>query len=43
MVEDSLPLGEGGQVHAEPHPPRKTLFFEDPDGIRLEVRAYDNN
>ncbi|MBX3232250.1 MAG: VOC family protein [Labilithrix sp.] len=39
-VEDSPPLGEGGKEHAEERPPRKTLYFEDPDGIRLEVRAY---
>jgi catechol 2,3-dioxygenase-like lactoylglutathione lyase family enzyme len=35
---DSPPLGEG--KHLEELPPRKTLYFEDPDGIRLEVRAY---
>jgi catechol 2,3-dioxygenase-like lactoylglutathione lyase family enzyme len=40
MVEDSPPLGEGGKEHCEERPPRKTLYFEDPDGIRLEVRAY---
>jgi catechol 2,3-dioxygenase-like lactoylglutathione lyase family enzyme len=39
-VEDSPPLGEGGKTHAEERPPRKTLYFEDPDGIRLEIRAY---
>jgi catechol 2,3-dioxygenase-like lactoylglutathione lyase family enzyme len=39
-VEDSPPLGDGGKIHVEEHPPRKTLYFEDPDGIRLEVRAY---
>jgi catechol 2,3-dioxygenase-like lactoylglutathione lyase family enzyme len=39
-VEDSPPLGEGGQTHVEERPPRKTLYFEDPDGIRLEIRAY---
>lgn len=39
-VEDSPPLGEGGKEHCEERPPRKTLYFEDPDGIRLEVRAY---
>jgi catechol 2,3-dioxygenase-like lactoylglutathione lyase family enzyme len=39
-VEDSPPLGEGGETHVEERPPRKTLYFEDPDGIRLEVRAY---
>jgi catechol 2,3-dioxygenase-like lactoylglutathione lyase family enzyme len=40
VVEDSPPLGEGGADHCEEYPPRKTLYFEDPDGIRLEVRAY---
>lgn len=39
-VEDSPPLGEGGVDHCEESPPRKTLYFEDPDGIRLEIRAY---
>lgn len=39
-VEDSPPLGEGGMDHCEERPPRKTLYFADPDGIRLEVRAY---
>jgi catechol 2,3-dioxygenase-like lactoylglutathione lyase family enzyme len=39
-VEDSPPLGEGGKEHVEECPPRKTLYFEDPDGIRLEIRAY---
>ena len=39
-VEDSPPLGEGGVDHCEERPPRKTLYFQDPDGIRLEVRAY---
>lgn len=39
-IEDSPPLGEGGKDHCEERPPRKTLYFEDPDGIRLEVRAY---
>lgn len=39
-IEDSPPLGEGGKEHCEERPPRKTLYFEDPDGIRLEVRAY---
>jgi catechol 2,3-dioxygenase-like lactoylglutathione lyase family enzyme len=42
-VEDSPPLGEGGKVHVEERPPRKTLYFEDPDGIMLEVRAYADN
>jgi len=40
VIEDSPPLGEGGKQHVEEFPPRKTLYFEDPDGIRLEVRAY---
>lgn len=40
-VEDSPPLGAGGKDHAEERPPQKTLYFEDPDGIRLEVRAYN--
>ncbi len=40
-VEDSPPMGDGGTQHVEEFPPRKTLYFEDPDGIRLEVRAYD--
>lgn len=35
---DSPPLGDGN--HVEELPPQKTLYFEDPDGIRLEVRAY---
>ena len=39
-VEDSPTLGEGGKDHCEERPPRKTLYFRDPDGIRLEVRAY---
>lgn len=39
-VEDSPPLGDGGADHCEELPPRKTLYFEDPDGIRLEIRAY---
>lgn len=39
-VEDSPPLGEGGKEHCEERPPRKTLYFNDPDGIRLEIRAY---
>jgi catechol 2,3-dioxygenase-like lactoylglutathione lyase family enzyme len=39
-VEDSPPFGEGGSEHVEERPPRKTLYFADPDGIRLEVRAY---
>lgn len=39
-IEDSPPLGEGGKEHCEERPPRKTLYFQDPDGIRLEVRAY---
>lgn len=39
-VEDSPCLGEGGKDHCEERPPRKTLYFQDPDGIRLEVRAY---
>lgn len=39
-IEDSPPLGEGGAEHCEERPPQKTLYFEDPDGIRLEVRAY---
>jgi len=39
-VEDSPPLGEGGIDHCEERPPRKTLYFNDPDGIRLEIRAY---
>lgn len=39
-IEDSPQLGEGGKEHCEERPPRKTLYFEDPDGIRLEVRAY---
>jgi catechol 2,3-dioxygenase-like lactoylglutathione lyase family enzyme len=39
-VEDSPPLGQGGKKHVEEYPPRKTLYFEDPDGIRLEIRAY---
>jgi catechol 2,3-dioxygenase-like lactoylglutathione lyase family enzyme len=38
-IEDSPALGEGG--HLEERPPRKTLYFEDPDGLPLEVRAYD--
>lgn len=38
-VEDSPPFGAGG-THVEERPPRKTLYFKDPDGIRLEVRAY---
>ena len=40
VVEDSPPLGDGGKDHCEERPPRKTLYFQDPDGIRLEVRAY---
>lgn len=39
-VEDSPFLGEGNRDHCEERPPRKTLYFQDPDGIRLEVRAY---
>ncbi len=39
-VEDSPPLGERGADHCEEFPPRKTLYFHDPDGIRLEIRAY---
>jgi len=38
-VEESPPLGIG-QDHVEEVPPQRTLYFEDPDGIRLEVRAY---
>jgi hypothetical protein len=40
IVDESPQLGEGGKEHCEERPPRKTLYFEDPDGIRLEVRAY---
>lgn len=40
VIEDSPALGDGGKEHVEEFPPRKTLYFEDPDGIRLEVRAY---
>jgi catechol 2,3-dioxygenase-like lactoylglutathione lyase family enzyme len=39
-VEESPPLGADRKEHCEERPPQKTLYFEDPDGIRLEVRAY---
>jgi catechol 2,3-dioxygenase-like lactoylglutathione lyase family enzyme len=39
-VEESIPLGEGFQGHAESRPPLRTLFFTDPNGAVIEVRAY---
>jgi catechol 2,3-dioxygenase-like lactoylglutathione lyase family enzyme len=37
---DSPMLGTGFVEHAEERPPLKTLYFRDPDGIMLEIRAY---
>ncbi len=42
-VEDSERLGAGLREHSEERPPLKTLYFADPDGIRIEVRAYREN
>ena len=39
-VTESEALGEGLGDHCEERPPLKTLYFADPDGIRIEVRAY---
>jgi len=39
-IEDSTPLGVDFVDHAEERPPLKTLFFRDPDGITIEIRAY---
>jgi catechol 2,3-dioxygenase-like lactoylglutathione lyase family enzyme len=36
----SPPQGADGGTHVERRPPRATLYFCDPDGVRLEVRCY---
>lgn len=41
VIKDSPPLAMDGKSHCEQRPPRKTLYFEDPDGIKLEARAYN--
>jgi catechol 2,3-dioxygenase-like lactoylglutathione lyase family enzyme len=38
-VQESPPQGTGG-THVERRPPVGTLYFRDPDGIRLEARCY---
>ena len=39
MVE-SPKLGDGRAAHCEERPPVKTLYFHDPDGVAIEIRAY---
>lgn len=39
---ESPKLGDGFSAHCEERPPLKTLYFSDPDGIALEVRAYQH-
>lgn len=40
VIEESPPLSSDRRTHCEERPPRMTLYFEDPDGIKLEIRAY---
>lgn len=39
-IQESPPLGDGFQDHAEERPPLRTLYAHDPDGISLEIRCY---
>ncbi len=39
-IQESPLLGASFADHAEQHPPRKTLYLRDPDGIMLEIRCY---
>ena len=39
-IIDSPPLGAGADAQAEECPPLKTLYFRDPDGVGIEIRAY---
>jgi catechol 2,3-dioxygenase-like lactoylglutathione lyase family enzyme len=39
VVQESPPQGAGG-THVERRAPVATLYFRDPDGIRLEARCY---
>ncbi|MCX6124432.1 MAG: VOC family protein [Proteobacteria bacterium] len=39
-IIDSPPLGAGAEGQAEEFPPLKTLYLRDPDGVGIEIRAY---
>ena len=39
--ERAIVLGDGGKDHCEERPPRKTLYFQDPDGNPYEITSYE--
>ena len=42
VIEDSPMLNGGRDDHCEERPPLRTLYFKDPDGVNIEIRAYEH-